>query len=270
MQNQRQRNGNSNNILRDLINDYNDNMNYYHSNIRRLIEIMTMNSENNQPNYHQNRRQQNNGLFTNRLHQSIQTLRNNLQNRFENIIVRPTQYQIENAVSNFNYDVSGSEVVSCPITMEPFTQGQCVSRIQYCGHIFSQNALLDWFSRNVKCPICRYDIRETPISTENIVDISSSLNNNSYANNREITQEQQSYLDRELDQLMNNDDSLNNSFGNTLESDVPPPRTRPTWQNFSNTLLNFVQQELRNNPAVSELIYTFDIPFTLDISNNFL
>ena len=69
---------------------------------------------------------------------------------------------------------------------------------------------------------------------------------------------------------MNNDDSLRHSFSNTLESDVPPPRTRPTWQNFSNTLLNFVQQELRNNSAVSELIYTFDIPFTLDNSNNFL
>ena len=28
-----------------------------------------------------------------------------------------------------------------------------------CGHIFCSNELLTWFENNVRCPMCRFDIR---------------------------------------------------------------------------------------------------------------
>ena len=31
--------------------------------------------------------------------------------------------------------------------------------ISQCNHIFSANELLNWFNSNVRCPMCRYDIR---------------------------------------------------------------------------------------------------------------
>ena len=33
-------------------------------------------------------------------------------------------------------------------------------KINYCGHIFSENGLRQHFNNSVRCPICRYDIRE--------------------------------------------------------------------------------------------------------------
>ena len=39
--------------------------------------------------------------------------------------------------------------------------------ILYCGHLFSPNELANWFQSNVRCPICRYDIREYRIPLYN-------------------------------------------------------------------------------------------------------
>ena len=69
--------------------------------------------------------------------------------------------------------------------MEPFTANQFVIQIRHCGHIFNIAHLHSWFRSNVRCPVCRYDIREyntetqtqeTPNTTTN-----ETSNNNSYA-----------------------------------------------------------------------------------------
>jgi hypothetical protein len=36
-----------------------------------------------------------------------------------------------------------------------------ICRIKHCSHSFKQAAIVDWFRRNVRCPVCRFDIRET-------------------------------------------------------------------------------------------------------------
>jgi hypothetical protein len=47
----------------------------------------------------------------------------------------------------------------CPITLDSFAQDTPVTQILYCGHIFNRDSLNSWFHRNVRCPVCRYDIR---------------------------------------------------------------------------------------------------------------
>ena len=42
-----------------------------------------------------------------------------------------------------------------------------VTQIIYCGHIFSKNSIRQWFQHNVRCPVCRYDIRDFGIPTNN-------------------------------------------------------------------------------------------------------
>lgn len=93
---------------------------------------------------------------------------------YENVIVSPTRSEIDNAIEVFNYNENSMQLNSrCPITMEEFVINDRVSRIRHCGHIFREEALNRWFRLNVRCPVCRYDIREytnnnnTPDTTDN-------------------------------------------------------------------------------------------------------
>jgi hypothetical protein len=75
----------------------------------------------------------------------------------------------------------------CPITLDNFIIGENISQIMHCNHIFKKNALMRWLSRNIKCPICRYDLRNYNRIIDNLPftnntnydnDINVSLNNN--------------------------------------------------------------------------------------------
>lgn len=79
----------------------------------------------------------------------------------ENVVVRPSQEQIRNATRSIIYSSNNTRITNntCPITLEPFEEQQMLTQITYCGHVFSQDGINRWFEGNVRCPICRYDIR---------------------------------------------------------------------------------------------------------------
>jgi hypothetical protein len=92
------------------------------------------------------------------------------------VVVRPTNEQISNATEQFVFNSANIPTADeedntrprCPITLENFHDGDTVTRIRRCGHTFQNAAITNWFNSNVRCPVCRYDIREwteeTPIS----------------------------------------------------------------------------------------------------------
>jgi uncharacterized Zn finger protein (UPF0148 family) len=83
-----------------------------------------------------------------------------LQTFLDPITVRPSENQISNATRNINYDVIENPLnLSCPISLETFESDNRVTQIIYCGHIFNKDSLNQWFQSNVRCPVCRYDIR---------------------------------------------------------------------------------------------------------------
>ena len=75
--------------------------------------------------------------------------------------IPPTQTEILHATTMLNYDVSNNELTSniCPISLEEFRNGESLTRINHCGHVFRSTELSRWFVRNPHCPSCRYDIR---------------------------------------------------------------------------------------------------------------
>lgn len=78
-----------------------------------------------------------------------------------NVIVRPTEQQIQNASRIVRYDsIEHPLSESCPITLERFNPDDNVRQIHHCGHIFLPQAFNEWFNTNVRCPVCRFDIRE--------------------------------------------------------------------------------------------------------------
>jgi len=48
----------------------------------------------------------------------------------------------------------------CPICLEIFQPNSEVTQINNCRHIFNRAELATWFETNVRCPVCRFDIRD--------------------------------------------------------------------------------------------------------------
>ena len=85
------------------------------------------------------------------------------------VIVRPTTEQIQHASRIIRYgDIDNPLSETCPISLDEFNDDDQVRQLLPCGHIFHQNQFQEWFNGNVRCPVCRYDIRNyRPLSRRN-------------------------------------------------------------------------------------------------------
>jgi hypothetical protein len=164
----------------------------------------------------------------------------------ENVIVRPSGQQIATATEEFLY-TSNTNVqnTSCPITLDDFQEGDALKRILYCGHTFRKPAIDNWFREKVRCPVCRYDIRdyvppEEPIRPDSPISIASGSPIVSGSPIETVTELQQE--DTEFDF----DVSMNNPHINNILNQVTT--------NFTNILQNYYN----DNPE-SELVYSIEV-----------
>lgn len=178
------------------------------------------------------------------------------QHQHEDVIVAPSLQQITQATEILPYIETEVEEL-CPITREPMNNGDEICRIKYCGHIFKSNALMNWFHRNVRCPVCRYDIRD-------------------YIPPR--TQEQPSHILPEIDNNMEIDTStsIENEFDDIvrelIQEQTNIPVRNPIVSTLTNAIRSFVNQELQRipvNTTTTDLIYSFDLPLSIDVSGNY-
>lgn len=87
---------------------------------------------------------------------------NLIESLFVPIVISPTSAQIENATRRTLFrDIVNPNNESCPIRFERFGEDEMVTVIRHCGHIFNGDSLNQWFQNNVRCPVCRFDIRES-------------------------------------------------------------------------------------------------------------
>jgi len=90
----------------------------------------------------------------------------NLRRFFQNIVIRPTPEQIDAATELITYSPTMENISTCcPITLDDFQEGDVVRQIRHCRHTFNEAAIQNWFQSNVRCPVCRYDIREYTAGT---------------------------------------------------------------------------------------------------------
>ncbi len=78
----------------------------------------------------------------------------------EPVVVRPTQEHIDRATTQRMATVE-DEQSNCSICQDSFTDGQAIRQINHCRHSFHRICINPWFDRNVHCPVCRFDIRES-------------------------------------------------------------------------------------------------------------
>ena len=95
-------------------------------------------------------------IYTNIINETVNHMMPGL---FQDVRVSATNEQISNATETFNYRSGESVHTNCPITLEDFQDNEPVCQIRQCGHLFRETAIKNWFRQNVRCPVCRYDIR---------------------------------------------------------------------------------------------------------------
>jgi hypothetical protein len=66
--------------------------------------------------------------------------------------VIPTAEQIRRAIESIETATS-----NCAICQDSISSDGV--KIRHCGHVYHRSCLLSWFSMNVRCPVCRHDIR---------------------------------------------------------------------------------------------------------------
>ena len=149
---------------------------------------------------------------------NTQTLARDFQSMLQQfnqpVTVAPTYEQIVQATEERVFSEIEEPInMSCPISMEPFQPDQMVCQIKHCRHLFNRDSLYDWFSNNVRCPVCRYDIREDSPAGIPTIPSSSDLSNNLFA---ELSRHVMSDFFGETSLLMNNNryivDNSNNPF----------------------------------------------------------
>jgi hypothetical protein len=145
---------------------------------------------------------------------------------------RLTQEQINNSIQTVEYQQDMGEE-RCPITLDNFIVGENICRIRHCGHIFKSTGLMQWFQRNVRCPVCRYDIRtynsRTTTTTTSVSELPESVNSET--------------------------PTLQDSSGNLANT-----------RNIIHNRINNIMRQLQNNLPENDVstVYTIDIPIYID------
>jgi hypothetical protein len=75
----------------------------------------------------------------------------------EPVVVRPTAEQIATATT---IETVVGEEEMCAICQDSIASGTEARSINACDHTFHTGCIDTWFTTNVRCPVCRHDIRE--------------------------------------------------------------------------------------------------------------
>lgn len=93
------------------------------------------------------------------LHQMIHGLMGHqiIPTNLESVVVRPTPQQIATATS---ISTSQVEERACAICQDNIELGSEIRTLNRCEHAFHTGCIDTWFRTNVRCPVCRHDIRQ--------------------------------------------------------------------------------------------------------------
>ncbi len=101
-------------------------------------------------------------------------------NFFDPVPIFPTAEQLEAASMCLTADISATEQV-CSICQENYRVGDQQRFLLYCAHFFHVRCVDRWFESNVRCPLCRHDIREGgPSPTSDVSGNTGAIENHEY------------------------------------------------------------------------------------------
>ena len=175
--------------------------------------------------------------LTNVLHEFDTLLTENLTELLEPVTIRPSQQQITNATRNISFsDVIRPVNSQCPITLVEFSNNSRVMMILHCGHLFSPAELQNWFRYNVRCPMCRYDIRN-------------------YSRPETSGDNEVSYLSRSEVPIAQNRDSDDETSINGIADEEIIEEISSSTDGQSSEEVSDIDTELNNNNSLTNELY---------------
>jgi len=151
-------------LISDLIYEYTHNIRDYNANMRLIIGLIEnrqtrMNQPPPTPATAAPRRTRSNSLRNNNLFMSFVSAIPMNQNVPE--LPPLTRQEIARSTITYGYVENGGDATNnlCPISLEPFQEGDVVCEIRGCRHKFKRPPLMNWFRRNSRCPVCRFELR---------------------------------------------------------------------------------------------------------------
>ena len=187
------------------------------------------------------------------------------QTRYQDVVVRPTEDQINTATRTVTYDET-IELINhrCPITLADFEEGEDIRQIIYCGHCFCEDSIQNWFRTNVRCPVCRYDIRDYSLPDTRNPSFDSTTWPNSESFTATAWPSSQNAPNPPNPPNNRNNRTNRNNIDNNLNN------LSHIFDGISTNLTNILSNYLENETGHSnELSYTFDFPIMYtDASGN--
>jgi hypothetical protein len=163
---------------------------------------------------------------------------NLLRTFYDHIQVAPTRQQIEAATRIVNFsEIENPLNNSCPVTLDRFENNSIVTQIIPCGHIFSSNGIDSWLQTNVRCPVCRYDIRD--------------YNSNAPTTNAPTTNEPNVEEETKEEDTLEEPTQERNSNSNPLNNANRTTFTSSDIQNTLSTITENILGQILNPPANS-------------------
>jgi hypothetical protein len=84
----------------------------------------------------------------------------------DSVPITPSPQVLTSATRAYRYsDIITPINTNCPITLDRFESHSEVTMILGCRHIFNTYSIHSWFANNVRCPVCRYDVRTYVVPT---------------------------------------------------------------------------------------------------------
>lgn len=189
---------------------------------------------------------------------------NLLRTFYDRIPVAPTRQQIETATRIVNFsEIENPLNNSCPVTLDRFENNSVVTQIIPCGHIFSSNGIDSWLQTNVRCPVCRYDIRDynsnAPTTNE--------PNGEEYRRGNEESKEED-VLEQPNQERSSNSNPLNNANRTTFTSSDIQNTLSTITENILGQILNPPSNSATNSLRRNFIFDTSFNSIAYDASNN--
>jgi hypothetical protein len=202
------------------------------------------------------------------------------------VVVRPTTEQIQQASRVIRYgDIDNPLSEACPISLDEFNANDEVRQLLPCGHLFHQNQFNEWFESNVRCPVCRYDIRNyrplsrrntpTNLGSQQTPESNSSYSNTNSTNIPTSQPEQQSTQNTSASSTGNVDSTSSplsniNVIRDPISNQIDHLTFDITDQQFTNNFLDRVARNIFQSILNPHTQNNNNDRFMIDPSNNIL
>ena len=186
-----------------------------------------------------------------------------LSSFYDNVLVYPTTEQITNGTRRLLYsNIEEPLNVICPITLERFETDTEVLQILGCNHIFNPNSLQQWFQSNVRCPICRYDIRD-------YVPINNRRRRYNFEHEEETKQEETKEETPPAYSSESSDSTLHTSSSEPRErNSVPEPRDNTEFISNLTSVTENMLSDLFSSSFPNTRFNFNGTTYNVDVSNN--